>query len=420
MAGNHMQQERINPLLKVGDHVITRRPGFTHHGLYLGDGQVLEYLKTKGVISVPLAEFTKGHELFIREHKNARYPGKEAVRRGMMRLGEQHYNLFTRNCEHFVNWCIEGVETSRQIDNLILTIIPFYALFQQSNFVRGCLRIIYDDPDSLDKALARVNWHDARNQNPVTRAQELSEDMFGTTKEGVVHFATLFTTAAQLSQEYSAWLNDQIAQEQRLTQPQPPKQGSKLAPLSAFRHLKTQPTEQAEPAAPTNPAVQAEPTELEKSAAPTEQADSKPKWSARLTSLTSLKRTWQHLKDKLHLLRSQLYQSVHGLPVKLEVLKPDNPAPEGHKYLPMVLDENIPNIHIKLDPREVKTTVATATHSVSYHAPYQRPMTRAKANELAYHVADQIEQELRAQYELRSHLEDEPQQAAQTTTKSRK
>ena len=338
----------INPLLKVGDHVITRRVGFTHHGLYLGEGKVLEYIKSQGVVIVPLTTFTQGHELFIREHKEAKYRGQEAVRRGMMRLGEQHYNLLTRNCEHFVNWCIEGVESSRQIDNLILTIIPFYSLFQQSNFVRGCLRIIYDDPYSLDKALARINWHQPRNQNPVTRAQELSEDIFGTMNEGVVHFATLFTTAAQLSQEYSTWLKSQQEEEQRLTKPRPQQLSTALTPSKKKARSK-----------------------------------------------------WQHFKERIKHLITKLRYSLWGLSLLFELL-PGKHAKRAAQYQPKLEDANIPNIRIKLDAKEVKATVATAQHSVSYHASYQRPMTRAAANDLAYHVANQIEQELRAQYELRS------------------
>ena len=347
--------EPINPLLKVGDHVITRRVGYTHHGLYLGAGKVLEYIRSQGVVIVPLTTFTQGHELFIREHKDAKYCGQEAVRRGMMRLGEQHYNLLTRNCEHFVNWCIEGVESSRQIDNLILTIIPFYSLFQQSNFVRGCLRIIYDDPHSLDKALARINWHQASSQNPVTRAQELSEDIFGTKNEGVVHFATLFTTAAQLSQEYSTWLKEQQEQEQRLMRPRPHQPSHALAPR-------------------------------------------KKKTSGK----------WQHFKAWLKHLGTKLRYSLSGLPLLFELLPGKRPHKSAPKHLPLAEDKCIPNIHIKLDATEVKATVATAAHSVSYHAPYQRPMTRAEANDLAYHVANQIEQELRAQYELRSESEHPP------------
>ncbi len=52
--------DNINPLLKLGDHLIARRVGYTHHGLYLGDGNVLEYLMNEGVTIVPLSSFANG------------------------------------------------------------------------------------------------------------------------------------------------------------------------------------------------------------------------------------------------------------------------------------------------------------------------------------------------------------------------
>ncbi|MCK0535644.1 MULTISPECIES: lecithin retinol acyltransferase family protein [unclassified Anaerobiospirillum] len=195
----------VNPLLKCGDHLIARRFGYTHHGLYLGDGNVLEYLQHDGVKIVDIEAFAHGHEIFIREHHNARYSGMEAVQRGMMRLGENHYNLLTRNCEHFVNWCIDGVENSRQVDNLILTIIPFYSIFQKSDFLKGCLKIVFDDPSALDQALARINAQEERARDPQLRAREISEDFFGTSRNGIVNLATLITTASQLSSEYAQW-----------------------------------------------------------------------------------------------------------------------------------------------------------------------------------------------------------------------
>ena len=200
--------DNINPLLKLGDHLIARRVGYTHHGLYLGDGNVLEYLMNEGVTIVPLSSFANGHEIFIREHKNARYQGIQAVNRGMLRLGENHYNLLTRNCEHFVNWCIEGIESSRQVDNLILTIIPFYSIFQKSDFLRGCLKVVFDDPNSLDQAFARINASKKSAYDPIERAKELSEDIFGSNKLNIVSIASLITTASQLSKEYAQWAKE--------------------------------------------------------------------------------------------------------------------------------------------------------------------------------------------------------------------
>ena len=200
--------DNINPLLKLGAHLIARRVGYTHHGLYLGDGNVLEYLMNEGVTIVPLSSFANGHEIFIREHKNARYQGIQAVNRGMLRLGENHYNLLTRNCEHFVNWCIEGIESSRQVDNLILTIIPFYSIFQKSDFLRGCLKVVFDDPNSLDQAFARINASKKSAYDPIERAKELSEDIFGSNKLNIVSIASLITTASQLSKEYAQWAKE--------------------------------------------------------------------------------------------------------------------------------------------------------------------------------------------------------------------
>lgn len=126
----------------------------------------------------------------------------------MLRLGENHYNLLTRNCEHFVNWCIEGIESSRQVDNLILTIIPFYSIFQKSDFLRGCLKVVFDDPNSLDQAFARINASKKSAYDPIERAKELSEDIFGSNKLNIVSIASLITTASQLSKEYAQWAKE--------------------------------------------------------------------------------------------------------------------------------------------------------------------------------------------------------------------
>lgn len=198
--------QKINPLLRSGDHLIARRFAYTHHGLYMGEGKVLEYIQDGGVTIVTLETFAQRHAIYIREHPNAKFKGAEAVDRGLTRLGENHYNLFTCNCEHFVNWCIDGVDNSRQVDNLILTIIPFYSLFHRSNFIRGCLKIIFDNPASLDAALERINIHGLNVTDPITRARELSEDVFGTKRQGIVNLTAKITSATQISKEYTSWL----------------------------------------------------------------------------------------------------------------------------------------------------------------------------------------------------------------------
>lgn len=111
-------------LYNIGDHLIVERTMYTHHGLYAGNGKVIENLLTHGIVYVSLEDFSAGAPINIRKHPCPRFNGIEALHRAQSRLGEHNYNLVTFNCEHFVNWCIEGVEVSRQVDNTLALLEP--------------------------------------------------------------------------------------------------------------------------------------------------------------------------------------------------------------------------------------------------------------------------------------------------------
>lgn len=114
-------------LYAIGDHLIVERTLYTHHGLYAGNGQVIENLLSRGIVYVSLEEFAHGVPIRVRNHPCPKYNGLQALKRAQSLLGVKQYSLTTFNCEHFVNWCIEGVETSRQVDNnlaLIDSLIP--------------------------------------------------------------------------------------------------------------------------------------------------------------------------------------------------------------------------------------------------------------------------------------------------------
>jgi hypothetical protein len=56
------------------------------------------------------------------------FPGNEhqrphAIERARMRNGEQAYNLFSNNCEHFKNWVHYGWDTSKQVEAFGATLI---------------------------------------------------------------------------------------------------------------------------------------------------------------------------------------------------------------------------------------------------------------------------------------------------------
>ena len=125
--------EREPPL---GAHLTTSRRGYTHHGVYVGDGRVVHYSGLSGswqcgpVEEVSLARFSAGRELRTVVHPTSVFSQEEIVRRARSRLGENDYRLLTNNCEHFCNWCSTGVSHSRQVERpLVLPLRLLSALF---------------------------------------------------------------------------------------------------------------------------------------------------------------------------------------------------------------------------------------------------------------------------------------------------
>lgn len=106
-----------------GDHLVVSKGLYTHHGIYVGSNQVIHYAglskdrtaKGSGVQITHLNTFTGGSRIRIKLHDRAPYQGEAVVNRALSRLGENQYNLLLNNCEHFVNWCIEGIESSEQV-----------------------------------------------------------------------------------------------------------------------------------------------------------------------------------------------------------------------------------------------------------------------------------------------------------------
>jgi lecithin:retinol acyltransferase len=108
--------------LPLGAHVITLRRRYTHHGIHVGQGRIVQYagymhgLRSGPVEEISLATFTRGHPLLIRSRGPARFDAEEVVRRARSRMGENDYNLLTNNCEHFCEWCVYAEHRSEQVD----------------------------------------------------------------------------------------------------------------------------------------------------------------------------------------------------------------------------------------------------------------------------------------------------------------
>jgi hypothetical protein len=111
--------------LKKGDHLVSDRGLYTHHGIYIGDNKVIHYsglsddIESGPIEIVDLEEFHKGNGYYVESHSNKKYSSEEIVRRAKSRLGEDSYSVTGNNCEHFVNWAIEDKHISKQVDDAI-------------------------------------------------------------------------------------------------------------------------------------------------------------------------------------------------------------------------------------------------------------------------------------------------------------
>jgi hypothetical protein len=101
--------------IQLGAHLVTLRRGYTHHGIYVGDGQVVHYmglssaLRRGPVAKVTLEQFASGRVVSIEPEPAAAYTPIEIVKRAQSRLGEDRYSLLHNNCEHLCAWCTHGV-----------------------------------------------------------------------------------------------------------------------------------------------------------------------------------------------------------------------------------------------------------------------------------------------------------------------
>ncbi|MBB5502222.1 lecithin retinol acyltransferase family protein [Paraburkholderia sp. MM5384-R2] len=107
--------------IAVGDHLVSERDGYTHHGIYAGNGKVIHYggfhrcAKRRPIEYISLHGFAAGKGLKVQHEPDAIYTGLDAVQRARSRLGEDRYQLLTNNCEHFCTWCLLGVGRSEQV-----------------------------------------------------------------------------------------------------------------------------------------------------------------------------------------------------------------------------------------------------------------------------------------------------------------
>lgn len=106
----------------LGAHLVTRRLGYLHHGIYAGNGRVIQYTGylrkfPKGIIEeITLERFAKGRSVRVAQWNTPKFSGEARVERARARIGERHYRLLSNNCEHFAQWCVSDMSLSSQIE----------------------------------------------------------------------------------------------------------------------------------------------------------------------------------------------------------------------------------------------------------------------------------------------------------------
>ena len=108
--------------LHPGDHIRVKRKRrfYTHHGIYMGDGEVVHVAgsireKTDPeVVKTDLNRFLKGGTLKRREYKE-RLPASETTRIAERHISDKSYSMLWNNCEHFATYCATGKKKSRQV-----------------------------------------------------------------------------------------------------------------------------------------------------------------------------------------------------------------------------------------------------------------------------------------------------------------
>jgi hypothetical protein len=109
--------------MSKGDHIFVNRGAYTHHGIDVGDEQVIHYTGEPGsksnasIVKTTLAEFSQGEEVQTVEYGKC-LPVSRTVELAYSRLGEMKYHLVFNNCEHFARFCKTGDHESEQVRNV--------------------------------------------------------------------------------------------------------------------------------------------------------------------------------------------------------------------------------------------------------------------------------------------------------------
>lgn len=111
-------------MIQPGDHIRISYGVYAHHGIYVGNGQVIHFSgvqrgKESATIRYGrLDRFAGGAGLSAIEvvpYAQAFAP-EQVIARATSRLGQSGFHLFRNNCEMFARWCKTGQVLSHQVE----------------------------------------------------------------------------------------------------------------------------------------------------------------------------------------------------------------------------------------------------------------------------------------------------------------
>mgnify|MGYP000110672932 FL=1 len=138
-----------------GDHLVTARLGYTHHGLYVGSDLVIHYqgpnLGLPGeIVMTSLGEFSDGKPIWCKFCPVRQYDRAASIERAHTRLGEHRYDVLFSNCEHFVMWCIPGIHHSPQVSKAAAAVAKAALRTQQTTIMPPATTVLTRERTASD------------------------------------------------------------------------------------------------------------------------------------------------------------------------------------------------------------------------------------------------------------------------------
>ncbi len=126
-----MKNNWVIKKLTPGDQIRVARKGYYHHGIYIGNDEVIHYTSLLGDIANPndIKVMKTSLDFFLKDG----YPEvraytlkekchlrnkKEIINLAISKIGEGEYDFIHHNCEHFSNECAFKIMVPTQIDDM--------------------------------------------------------------------------------------------------------------------------------------------------------------------------------------------------------------------------------------------------------------------------------------------------------------